>query len=446
MIRHVIPADDAESWNRTLEQYLADWPHSTGTTPLDDEDDDEDEEEEEEQEEEDKGEREPPPTPPPRNVFWSLAQLRARAHPNTLAVQRFLMSHAWHDRHGRGHGLGAAATRLSAAHPVTYADRVWATTSGGRPDAADSSSPLRAAGTGETAAAAAAYRAIWAGRWEEHDPWDAPARLGEDEDEDDGGGDDDESSVFRMFDGVLPLSINPETPAVMRTCPLPLRLATAYRLLRPFFAPKRSPAAAGEESFLSPSNWALLDAAQRPEWRASAPHRPRGDEGQDDSAASQNPHLRLEETLVPLPRLAPGDYVVWHPDVICSTPPACTTEGCVSGPSTTTLLCLPACPLTRPNAAFLARQRRAFVLGFPGPDFSTTTTSAHARDFSFSLVGESYHLSRPGTQDIFEAGGEEALQAMGLLAWEEQREEDGELIEMANRILFPDRAGRWKGG
>ena len=29
-----------------------------------------------------------------------------------------------------------------------------------------------------------------------------------------------------------------------------------------------------------------------------------------------HPHLRLRRTLVPVPRVEPGDYVVWHPDAV----------------------------------------------------------------------------------------------------------------------------------
>lgn len=58
-------------------------------------------------------------------------------------------------------------------------------------------------------------------------------------------------------------------------------------------------------------------------------------------------------------------------------------------------------------------------------------------------IGESYHMGRPGVQEINDAGGEEALRAMGLLAWDEDDTADeGErvLLKWANEALFPDRA------
>lgn len=117
---------------------------------------------------------------------------------------------------------------------------------------------------------------------------------------------------------------------------------------------------------------------------------------------------------------------------------------CVLALRTTLLLPLPTSPLTRAGAVFLARQRRAFLLGFPGPDYAGRGPVGSQTD-----VGESCHLGRPGVQEIYEAGGEKGLRAMGLLAWEERGDEgverEGELVQMANGILFPDRA-QWKKG
>lgn len=93
---------------------------------------------------------------------------------------------------------------------------------------------------------------------------------------------------------------------------------------------------------------------------------------------------------------------------------------------------MPVCPLTRENAQFLARQRKAFVLGFPGPEFA-----------AIGGVGESGYLGRPGVQEIYDVGGEEGLRAMGLLAWDEEGESstlaaERHLLRAANAILFPD--------
>jgi hypothetical protein len=69
----------------------------------------------------------------------------------------------------------------------------------------------------------------------------------------------------------------------------------------------------------------------------------------------------------------------------------------------------PACPLTQTNALYLARQRKAFQRGHPGPDFDTTGTG---------LGTEAPHVGRLGEKEIREVGGVEGLRAMGLAPWD----------------------------
>jgi hypothetical protein len=50
-------------------------------------------------------------------------------------------------------------------------------------------------------------------------------------------------------------------------------------------------------------------------------------------------------------------------------------------------------------------------------------------------------MSRPGTQEVHDAGGNEGLRAMGLQPWDEDNavnEAEASLMELANTILFPD--------
>jgi hypothetical protein len=111
---------------------------------------------------------------------------------------------------------------------------------------------------------------------------------------------------------------------------------------------------------------------------------------------------------------------------------------------------LPSCPLTQTNALYLARQRKAFLLGHPAPDFSgpgSTGSSVGGGGGSGSGSGsgggggESTHPSRPGVQDVNDAGGDDGLRAMGLLPWDEEEadeDKEREVLAMANGILFPD--------
>lgn len=53
-------------------------------------------------------------------------------------------------------------------------------------------------------------------------------------------------------------------------------------------------------------------------------------------------------------------------------------------------------------------------------------------------------MSRPGVQEVSDAGDDEALRAMGLLPFDEDdAETEGEksVLNMVNGILFPDRFG-----
>lgn len=440
MIRSVIPSDDAGAWVRTLEDYLADNPHTEAS---------------------------PPEDPDLYELFWSHAQLNGRAHPNMLTVQKFLMDGCWHQSEPPSSPAGDSCARLSTSFPVTYADRLQiirarsATTSKTRRSDVSSYVNARLDGGSEGNCEAdgyggmnGTYSKIWSGRWEEYDPWDSTARL------DDMNGlchGEDTGSVFRMFQGILPLSLEPGGRTDMRMSSLPLRLATAYWVLRPFFSPKQFMLSEelDAEEFRDPSNWTMETPQSSPLPGAATCH-------SQELNSILHPHLQLEKTLASLPPLNPGDYIVWHPDLIYSnsTPSCSTPKGHLhaspqtanhkispqsrphqskppASSSASTLLHIPACPLTHSNALFLARQRKAFLLGLPGPNFTFTDVGSRAE------IGESCHLGRPGVQEVYETGGEEALRAMGLLAWEEQDAVDeGEkvVLELANRVLFPDRS------
>lgn len=420
--------DEAAAWSYDLDSYLRDNPHTKAS---------------------------PAENPELYELFWSLAQLNARAHPYMLAAQKFAMSGSWHhDDH--------QSASISCNFPVTYADRVrmlHKSFRGCNPGLRKATPPrpyntqLASVGDGQWEASehnanhstrTGIYQKVWSGAWEDYDPWDGSTRASKTSDEYDKFR---TSRAFKMFQGILPLSLgSSEDDLPMRMCSLPLKLTTAYLLLRPLFSPRR-PFVDSKEDFLDPRNW------QRSANCAREPSFPR------DLEDTFYPHLQLEQTLIELPSLNPGDYVIWHPDTIYAPPSTCSeldtpsspppATSCHSKDSTTpptpptpsTLLYIPACPLTLNNAKYLVHQRKAFLLGYPGPDFTSPSTATH--DGRPAEVGESYHMGRPGVQEINDAGGEEALRAMGLLAWDEDDAADaGEraLLKRANVLLFPDRA------
>ncbi len=396
----------------------------------------------------------PPQDPTCFDFFWTPAQVRTRAHPRVLEAQRFAMS-LWDNN---------ADDRMALRFPIAYGDRLrihGANIGSVGPDAAPAAAAANKSEDAEGAkededspegdddqldaqkAAAellgdfasstliaqvdngslerwepdgygrgGTYDAVFKGEWEKYDPWDPTYRVSATPDLYNGYG---ACSIFRMYQGVVALSTI--EPGLIRLLPNP-KLATAYFLLRPFFSPKTKPPARREgpewEAFLDPSNWAL-DKEQSTIIHGAVPgHAQRLTE-------LWHPHLHLRRTLVTIPTLQTGDYIVWHPDLAyhitsnnpnlmasrAPTPPPMVDGEEPPAPSrpVSILVYVPAAPLTQTNALYLARQRKTFQRGHPGPDFDSTGSG---------LGSEATHIGRPTETDIAEVGGPAGLQAMGL--------------------------------
>jgi hypothetical protein len=377
IIRNVVPRDTALAWKQDTLRYISKNPHTKA----------------------------PPSTMPQLvELYWSPAQVKARVHPNLFAAQRFAMRH-WTS--------SDPSVGLATSFPVAYADRIQIRKSG---SPRLPTCPQVGGGSVERweqdgYGRANTYEKVFSGKWEDYDPWDGATRVGVTSDLYNGEG---SCSVFRMFQGWLALSSIAPREGGLLVCPM-LRAATAYFLLRPFFSPTRSREKAGD-SFLDAANW-TLDTPQNSILHGALPSYAQELNG------LLHPHLQLGRSLVRVPALRPGDYLIWHPDLIFAV------DGAHEGPLDSAAMYVPACPLTQTNALYLCRQRKAFLLGRPGPDFGAGS-------------GESNHAGRPGVQDVSEAGGEDGLRAMGLLPWdEEDADSDAErrVLAVANAILFPDR-------
>ncbi|KAL2210464.1 DUF1479-domain-containing protein [Sarocladium strictum] len=398
IIRAVVEPQEASQWNADAKAYLADTTSSVGSPTSRDHH--------------------------LQGVYWSPAQIKGRVHPSVLFTQRQLMSSLWHNsspptvmKNGCSRAdtpsLASDSTLLSTNYPVSYADRLRIRTPGDatfyRNAHVDGGSVERWEPDGY--GSANTYSQIWSGNWESYDPWDSGARLKVTSDLYNGTG---TCSTFRMFQGWLSLSTLPPNDGTLLLCPM-IKLSTAYLLLRPFFSPIHD--CPSHTDYLLPSNWRLDD----PPTSVIHGALPSYTQELNDSL---HPHLQLPLSLVQVPQLNPGDYVVWHCDSVYAIDRNQRSEH-----DGATVMYIPACPLTQTNALYLSRQRKAFLLGQPSPDFGGGR-------------GESMHLSRPGVQEVHAAGGEDGLKAMGLMPWEEDEavtEVDAEVVEMANRILFPDR-------
>ena len=324
-------------------------------------------------------------------LYWSPGQIKARVHENVLETQRFLMSF-WHSSN--------PDAAIWTEKPVAYADRLRIRQPGDAGFAlgahVDGGSverwEMEGYGRGHV------YDKVWEGKWEEYDPWESSGRLLADSDLYNGAG---ACSMFRMFQGWLSMSNTRPGEGTLLVNPL-FRLATAYYLLRPFFSPKNTDREASE--FLDASNWAL-DAEQ-----SSVIQGANLGLTQELNEAL-HPHLDLSKTMVHIPEVSPGDYVAWHCDSLHAV------DKVHAGQGDSSVMYIPACPLTQANAEYLTRQREAFLSGLPGPDFP-------------GGKGESEHAGRMTTQDVEKAGGKQALAAMGLGPWETSSKREEELMKM----------------
>ncbi|KAF2721319.1 DUF1479-domain-containing protein [Polychaeton citri CBS 116435] len=378
VIRNVIPDAEVLDWKTELREYIKANPQTKAF---------------------------PPENPQVFELYWSPAQVKGRSHPNMIKTQRFLMDF-WHSKDPHA--------PVSTSHPTMYADRLRMRLPG---DAKFALGPHVDGGSCERWEAegygrGGVYDKVFSGNWEQFDPWEASCRLPVISDLYQGVG---ACSVFRMFQGWLSMSETGPFEGTLLVNPL-LSKATAYFLLRPFFSPKRLAAnpdsVAYEEAFLSLDNW-QLDTSPTSWLQGATPGH-----GQE-LRHELHPHLNLPSSMVHMPRVQPGDYVSWHCDTIHAV------DSIHAGKHDSSVLYIPACPLTVGNAGFVAKERDAFLRGAPCPDFG-------------GGIGESQHIGRQGPQDVESIGGVDAMRAWGLEPWDSA--ETGlspgqrEVMDMANKI------------
>lgn len=332
--------------------------------------------------------------------------MRARTHPNLLKTQRFLMEF-WH--------TADPSALISVSHPTAYADRLRMRMPG---DAKFALGPHVDGGSVERwepegYGRGHVYDKVFGGKWEEFDPWESSCRLPVISDMHQGVG---ACSMFRMAQGWLSMSETAPNEGTLLVNPL-LAKATAYYLLRPFFQPKSAPQDAKSEiftdDFLHPKNWKLEDESSTWMQGATPGH------GMELHALL-HPHLNLPESMVHVPTVYPGDYVAWHCDTIHAV------DKVHAGQSDSSVMYIPACPLTDLNADFIRRQREAFLEGVPCPDFG-------------GGEGESKHIGRPTAADVEKYADDEGMRAFGLKEWNSG--ESGltpgqkEVMDRANKTL-----------
>jgi hypothetical protein len=366
VIRGVVSESEALAWKHEIRDYIAKNGDKTKAFPKD--------------------------KPAVYELYWSPGQIKARAYPNLLETQKFLMSF-WYSQDKNA--------RIRTDIPVSYADRLRMRMPG------DSGFALAAHVDGGSAerweaegyGRGSVYDSVWAGKWEDFDPWEMSCRLPVESDLYNGAG---ACSMFRMWQGWLGMSVTGAGEGTLLVNPL-FKLATVYYLLRPFFSPKNIDVEAS--GYLDESNWSL-DPIQTPALQGAALG------CTQELTNALHPHLELSKSMVHIPAVRPGDYVAWHCDSIHAV------DKVHNGKGDSSVLYIPACPLTETNVRYLVRQREAFLEGTPGPDFP-------------SGAGESGHAGRMGRGDVEKAGGDDALKAMGLGRWEGE----AEFVRWANETV-----------
>lgn len=375
VIRGVLPEDEARSFKGDIEEYVRQNPHTKAF---------------------------PPDNPQVYELYWSAPQLRARAHPNLLRVQTEFMK-LWQK--------SDPESVVSISQPLTYADRLRIRQPG---DAAFALGPHIDGGSVERwelegYGRGGVYNKVFEGSWEEFDPWDASTRVSAVMDNYNGLG---ACSMFRMFQGWLSMSTTKPFEGTLMVNPA-VKLSTAYVLLRPFFRSIKGPDQVSPEAYLASDNWEFTGSEMTSELQGATPGH-----GQELNAAL-HPHLDLDNTMVHVPSIRPGDFVVWHCDTIHAV------DKVHKGTSDSSVLYIPICPVTELNAKYLVRQRDAFLNGTPGPDFP-------------GGQGEANHVNRP-TEAVFrsyaDAEGQRAFGFEKLVASEADTVGSKKVTSLANEIL-----------
>ncbi|KAI1811764.1 DUF1479-domain-containing protein [Poronia punctata] len=255
------------------------------------------------------------------DLYWSPAQVRARADSRLLDAQRFAMA-TWH--------ASDEDALVGPEYPVAYADRLRVRRPSHSPFDSGGGVGIHVDNGGverwepDGYGASGTYSPVFSGKWEDYDPWDSSPRLRITTDLYNRAG---SCSMFRMFQGFLSLSHVPAGSGSLNVCPM-LQLSTAYLLLRPFFHPRHKspgegvdidPAVSGnnenrtrartEAEYLHPNNW-NLNVSQTSILHGAVPGYVH------EVNSTLHPHLQLDRTMVSIPDLEPGDYVIWHPDAV----------------------------------------------------------------------------------------------------------------------------------
>ncbi|KAJ5570235.1 uncharacterized protein N7459_009665 [Penicillium hispanicum] len=253
----------------------------------------------------------PEANPAVYRIFWTPTQQALRGHPRHLHVQKFLNG-LWHDE-----------SHETSPDPLSYAGSLRI-----RPPGAEFY------GLGPHIDAGSLCR--WTDPSYRKDANQAAFQGSA------------HSTVLRTFQGWTALTAAKPREGSLLLYPY-VSVAVSYLLLRPFFTP--------------PDGGDVMDASQ---WSFSAENGWFPGTRQEDSqylSRESHPHLRLEECLVYIPDMEPGDTIWWHCDMIH----AVETEH--SGQEDASVVYIAATPTTPTNIRYIKSQLQSYLAGSPLEDF-----------------------------------------------------------------------------
>ncbi|TFY82741.1 hypothetical protein EWM64_g1272 [Hericium alpestre] len=300
------------------------------------------------------------------HLYWTKAQVLARAHPNVLNASVWLNELYHRDDGSRLEGVDLKT-------PLTYADRFRIRHPGVQWDAHPPHVDGGSIERWEDETFRTCFADILSGNWRKHDPYDLEGRVNA---RSSLYKRPNQASVFRTFQGWLALSETAPHQGTLKLFPDVL-LSNAYTILRPFFRPRAASVACDP---LDPQNW---------EYDISSPDFPgiyktdRGFTGPRPNLQS-HPHLRLDETMISVPKVHPGDMVFWHCDLVHSV------ESEHTGQDDSAVMYIPAVPLTPQNRDYVEKQRETFVQGLTPPDFPTASPEA-----LYTGIGKAEDIANP---------------------------------------------------
>ena len=276
-------------------------------------------------------------------IYWSQAQMQARQSSEMAQVQSFL-NRLWTFE---SEGKQWFDPDVSVIYPDRIRRRPPGTTSKGLGAHTDSGALERWL----LPAYQQVFAAVFNGKPEEYDPWNAAHRTEVEEYTVDN---TTKCSVFRTFQGWTALSDMLPGQGLLHVVPIPE--AMAYVLLRP-----------------------LLDDVPDDELCGVAPGRV--------LPISAQWHPLLSEALTSIPALEAGDSVWWHCDVIHSVAPVTDQQGWGN------VMYIPAAPLCEKNLAYARRVKAALEKGASPGDFPREDYEASWED-RFTLDDLNEHGKR----------------------------------------------------